>query len=53
MRSDFVTYVTKMLVKQHGLNIIFTAAIVVCLSKISGLNAEIKALKSEAEGESD
>lgn len=53
MKTDFVTYVTKMLVKQHGLNIIFTAAIVACLSKIASLNAEVKILKSEAEGESD
>lgn len=53
MRTDFDAYVTKMLVKQNGLNIIFFIMLTACLSKIATLKAEVKALKTNTEGESE
>ena len=52
MKSDFVTYICRTFVKQKGLNIIAAICICACIYRIDKLNAEVKALKSETEGES-
>lgn len=49
MKTDILTYITRSLVKQRGLNVIATAAIAFCIYRIGQLSLEIKALKAEGE----
>ena len=55
MKTDnILTFVTKSLIRQRGINIIMGALLIVCASEIRKLGTEIKALKeSKPEGESE
>lgn len=52
MKTDILTYITRCLVKQRGVNIILVIGLGACLFKIGSLETQIKALKEKAEGES-
>lgn len=53
MKSDILTYLCQSVAKQRTTNLIFVAAIGVCIYKIGKLKNMIKDLKTEGESDTD
>lgn len=53
MKTDILTYITNSLVKQKGVNLLMGIALGVCFFKISKLDYQVQALKSEVKGETE
>ena len=53
MKSDILTYLCQSVAKQRTTNLIFVAAIGVCIYEIGKLKHMIKDLKTEGESDTD